>query len=431
MTLTRRLNQLDAKQPSAWCETGANARHTLHGLLRYPAMMVPRMQGDILDAILKSVKAPCHVVDPFVGSGTVMTEAVIRGLDFTGVDINPLATLVCDAKVAVDEGANVEAAAQAVMLACRFDTARTVEVDFPNIEKWFDEPIAQRLSVIRRAIVALPDRDARKVMWTVLAETIREGSNSRTSTYKLHLRASDDRVDGEQVWTLFEENLRSMLDRVAAYRRLTAKRPKEQPNVRIICDDSRLAALSPVGDDHVVLITSPPYGDNQTTIPYGQFSYLAMQWIPREDLHPTAAAMVSNTHFLDTASLGGSLRKVADKAEKVAEVSPAFARMIEAGGSGKAWGLRKVSVFMADLLDAFRHVRASCPGPAHWVLTTGNRRASGMQVPLDAICREMVQSLGGRPVTALRRNLHGKRMPLRNNMGELMTTETTLVVEFT
>jgi hypothetical protein len=180
----------------------------------------------------------------------------------------------------------------------------------------------------------------------------------------------------------------------------------------------------------MVLLTSPPYGDNQTTIPYGQFSYLAMQWIPSEDLHPTAAAMVSNTHFLDTASLGGSLRKVAGKAEKVAEVSPAFARMIETAGAEKAHGLRKVSVFMADLLDAFRHVRTSCPGTAHWVLTTGNRRANGVQVPLDTICREMIQSLDGRPVTALRRKLHGKRMPFRNNMGEMMTTETTLVAEF-
>lgn len=388
------------------------------------------MQGDILDAILKGTKSPCHVIDPFVGSGTVMTEALIRGLDFTGIDINPLAVLVCEAKVAVDGGANVEAAAQLVMRACRFDVGSGIDVEFPNIGKWFDEPTASRLSVIRRSIMAVPDAAARKVMWTVFAETIREGSNSRTSTYKLHLRAPDDQVDADRVWTMFDENLRSTLDRVESYRRVTARRPDTKPNVRILCEDARSATIDRGGEQHVVVVTSPPYGDNQTTIPYGQFSYLAMRWIPVEDLHPTAVAMMSNTHFLDTASLGGSLRRIAGKSEKVAEVSSTFRRLIEAAGPEKARGLRKVSVFMADLLDAFRNVRASSPGKAHWVLTTGNRRANGVQVPLDAICREMVQSMGGRPVTALKRKLTGKRMPLRNNMGDLMTTETTLVAEF-
>jgi hypothetical protein len=221
--------------------------------------------------------------------------------------------------------------------------------------------------MIRRAIMSVPDGPTRKVLWTVLAETIRAGSNSRTNTYKLHLRRPGDRIDGEQVWTLFEDNLRSVLDRVAAYRRLTTKRPSGSPNVRIFCDDSRSAAFAPANEEHVILVTSPPYGDNQTTIPYGQFSYLAMRWIPAEDLHPAAAVMVSNTHYMDTASLGGSLRKVAGKAEAVAAVSPAFARMIETAGPEKARGLRKVSVFMADLLDAFLHMRASCPGTAHWV----------------------------------------------------------------
>jgi hypothetical protein len=39
---------------------------------------------------------------------------------------------------------------------------------------------------------------ARKVMWTVFAETVRLCSNSRTSTYKLHIRKSEDRAAAER-----------------------------------------------------------------------------------------------------------------------------------------------------------------------------------------------------------------------------------------
>ena len=95
-TLRHRLLALEAEPPKAWRVTGAYARPNLHGLLRYPAMMVPCMQGDIIDVILDHKPGPCRVLDPFVGSGTVMTEALIRDLNFTGVDINPLAALVCE-----------------------------------------------------------------------------------------------------------------------------------------------------------------------------------------------------------------------------------------------------------------------------------------------------------------------------------------------
>lgn len=66
--LRRRLLALESSPPRAWRETGAHSRPNLHGLLRYPAMMVPCMQGDIIDAILAHRPGHCRVLDPFVGS---------------------------------------------------------------------------------------------------------------------------------------------------------------------------------------------------------------------------------------------------------------------------------------------------------------------------------------------------------------------------
>jgi hypothetical protein len=147
------------------------ARPSLHGLMRYPAMMVPKMQGDIIDVVLQSTGAACRVLDPFVGSGTTMTEAAIRGLDFTGVDINPLAALVCEAKAAVDAGADVQAAAEIVIHYLRTDIQESVDVEFANRSKWFSDESAMYLSRLRRGIELVPDKAARKVLWTAFAET--------------------------------------------------------------------------------------------------------------------------------------------------------------------------------------------------------------------------------------------------------------------
>lgn len=395
-------------------------------------MMVPRMQGDIIDALLPAVGPDRYVLDPFVGSGTVMTEALLRRIEFTGVDINPLAVLVCEAKAAVDRGTDVDGAAQTVISALRSDIRETIDVEFPNRAKWFDDATAGYFSRLRRAIGRAADQGARKVLWTVFAETVRLCSNSRTSTYKLHLRPAGDPMDAGRVATTFASNLRQTLHRVQEYRALTGDGGVGRPAVSIICGDVRDTQITRVAEGHQILVTSPPYGDNQTTIPYGQFSYLALRWIPEADL-PAGCwpGLLSNTHAIDTSSLGGTRRGADAKAVAMRGLSASFDGFAaEAAGQGKGQAIRRVASFMKDFHDALRHVRSTTPGSAHWVLTTGNRTAAGMRVPFDRICRDIVCSLGGKPVAALHRRLPNKRMPTRNSMGMMITTETTLVAEF-
>lgn len=425
------LSQLETSPPPRWRLTGPSVRPNLHGLIRYPAMMVPRMQGDIIDAVVGNIGRPCKVLDPFVGSGTVMTEALTRDLDFVGVDINPLAALVCEAKAAVDGGIDVEEAAAIVLSSLRSDVEDTIEVDFPNRSKWFSDESALSFSRIRRAILKVADVGARKLMWTVLAETVRLCSNSRTSTYKLHIRPPEERVDARKVIETFEAGIKQALVRVADYRATVAPRLRK-PSVKILCADVRRAPLCWDTPEHQILVTSPPYGDNQTTIPYGQFSYLALQWIPRADLPCIEGFdLVNNSNSIDAASLGGRLKGAREKEETLRGLSPHFDRFVkQAEVDGKSVATRKVSGFVADFAEAVRHIRNSTPVNAHWIITTGNRTAAGLTVPFDMICKDILLGLGGKSVVALRRDLPNKRMPNRNSQGAMITTETTNVIEF-
>ncbi len=431
-SLRQRLLELERRPPVSWSETGIHSRPNLHGLLRYPAMMVPRMQGDIIDAILSSTKRESRVLDPFVGSGTVMTEALVRGLNFTGIDINPLAALVCEAKAAIDGGVDVEGAAQTLLDSLRTDVREEIDVDFPGRTKWFDDASARKFSLLRRSILSVADIEARKVMWTVFAETVRQCSNSRTSTYKLHIRKPNDRVAADKVIAAFESNLRQALLRVRDYRAMLSARNTVRPLVKILCEDARHANLDWPAAEHQVLVTSPPYGDNQTTIPYGQFSYLTMRWMPVADLPGASAGrLMTNTNSLDSASLGGTVRHAEKKESAVRAISPHFDKfMLNAEGLGTQRAVRKVSSFVGDFYDALSHLRNSSRSTAHWVLTTGNRTAAGMTVPFDAICKDIVTHLGGKPIADLRRQLPNKRMPSRNSQGVMITAETTTVVEF-
>ena len=385
-----------------------------------------------MDTIFAEVGRQCDVVDPFVGSGTILTEALVRGADFTGVDINPLAVLICQAKAAIDEGADVEGACSMVVRLLRNDFDDTVAVDFLHRDKWFDQPSLVFLSRLRRAISRVQAEGARKVMWTIMAETVRTCSNSRTSTYKLHVRPPEDREAGSRIQAVFERNVLDALRRISEYRQLVSKSQRQsRPASKIVFGDARKVDAIHNSGKHGILVTSPPYGDNHTTIPYGQFSYLALQWIAAGDLPDGCGHLLSTTHTIDTSSLGGSKKAACSKADDMRGLSPYFdAFMSESVRVGKESCAKMVGSFMMDFREALAHFRSVWDGDAHWVVTTGNRRTGGMSVPLDGISADIVRSLGGKHVATLHRPLPRKRMPTRNCLGSTITSETTLVAEF-
>lgn len=92
-TLINKIKTYSLTDDTYWSFKGRSTRQHFHALIQYPAMMVPEMQGELIDAIQSVDQNVNTVFDPFVGSGTTLGESMIRGLDFVGHDINPLAIL--------------------------------------------------------------------------------------------------------------------------------------------------------------------------------------------------------------------------------------------------------------------------------------------------------------------------------------------------
>ena len=64
----------------------------------YPAKMVSDMQGEIISKIMKEIQIK-SIFDPFMGSGTILTEALFLGIEeIFGNDINPLSYLIVKVK---------------------------------------------------------------------------------------------------------------------------------------------------------------------------------------------------------------------------------------------------------------------------------------------------------------------------------------------
>lgn len=177
-------------------------------------MMVPQMQGELIDAIRSEDRDIKTVFDPFVGSGTTLGESMMRGLDFVGHDINPLAILACEVKSGPLFTQKLEEKATNLFFHIENNTNDTVAVNFPGIDKWFTLNVQLELSAIYLAIKSEPSKWARKIFWLALSNTVRATCNSRSSTYKLHIKSEEqiDKVGSPK--EIFKKNILKSIENI-------------------------------------------------------------------------------------------------------------------------------------------------------------------------------------------------------------------------
>jgi hypothetical protein len=213
--------------------------------------------------------------------------------------------------------------------------------------------------------------------------------------------------------------------------RSVSKSANHQQRVKISLADARQFSIPDRDSGFDLLMSSPPYGDNRTTIPYGQFSYLPTQWIPMENFVPELKDhMVKSTHALDTASLGGSNKGALKKAAEISDISTAFAKFEkQLKAQDNVDGIKRAGAFTYDFLEAIRAVDRCANSDAHYVWVLGNRCISGREFPFSEITRELMESCGASHIRTFDRNIPRKRMPLKNSIGELMASETILVMK--
>lgn len=429
--LVEALKHHTARPFADWSYSGDAGRRAAHGLIQYPAMMVPSMQRDILRALISVSPKAETVLDPFVGSATALTETLATGKSFVGYDINPLAVLIARVKAKPIHAELYAAAEQEVLSHLARDKRLDYEVHFPNQEKWFRRSNSIGLSRIRRAVERLTNLHCRRFMWVALAETIRRCSNSRTSTYKLHVRDQKElpRLDGAALAifrTVMAENVKRMRAEKARLKDLgVLSHGKMSSDVVVeLGDICQLPTTKTITGVDIVL-TSPPYGDNRTTVPYGQFSYLALRWIPHEDIDPAVnGEWLRTTHSLDSASLGGGYNKPTEKAiAQLSEHSAAFRRMYTRLRSIDPDAARRWATYCRDLDSSVTNICAAVRSGGYLVWTIGQRRIRSLNAPLVKVLSELHIANDIDPVFHLRRKIPTKRMPSHNAIGSLMQSE--------
>lgn len=433
--LRMRLKALSEVDGDFWAFRGNSKRGHAHAFFQYPAMMVPQMQRELIRAVAEVKPGLSSAFDPYVGSGTTLTESMLQGLRFTGWDINPLAALLCTAKAGPFYPAALKDKFGEVMGRVSADTSTAIDTRLANVIKWFRPQVSVQLSRIRRAIRGDASRWARCFFWIALANAVRLSSNSRTSTFKLHIRPKEElRSRRPSPVELFKEaaernigHLHTQCDLLKERGLLEKGRYCQGIEIRLR-DATKTVPKESVASGHDLLLSSPPYGDNKSTVPYGQYSYLPLNWIDGEDIIDNwDDSWLQSTHEIDTRSLGGVLGRGDDRTDDLRSLSPAFCKVEKALRTSPRDRLKRVVTFCRDLNRSLGPVLGELREGAYLIWTVGNRHVGRARIPLDAILSDFLTARGCRLVAEITRPILLKRMAVKNSISDTMRTESVLV----
>lgn len=369
-------------------------REHVHSMIKYPAVMVPNMQGEIFDLVLKHDSNIHNVLDPFMGSGTILVEGLVRRLDVIGIDINPLSYLTVLSKMQkYAKRALIEKMDQLLQRIDQLHGQSIEDYYFDGISKWYVPSVVQDLSKIRLCILREPDLKYRRLFWVTFAEIAKQADNARTSTFKLHIKLEETiRNTYYNCLRSFREKLISNVNAVLEFKCL-----RQCEKERLYCGDSRaiLRDRRRFAENSVdLVITSPPYGDNTTTITYGQYSVLPLRWIPLGDIHEAISSeTIASLSKIDRDSLGGvnyPLETLTQSGILNAsrELSHFFNLLLSEKMIKKA---RKVASFIFDFSEVIKNLLPIIKPGKLLVFTVGNRHVHKMELPLHLILKELAE----------------------------------------
>ena len=193
--------------------------------------------------------------------------------------------------------------------------------------------------------------------------------------------------------------------------------------------DTRDLATSWSGKTFDLIMTSPPYGDNMTTVTYGQHSYLPLHWIDFQDIdHAADPTTLRTTQEIDRRSLGGWVHDRSWAEEEVLDRSPSLRRCADNLPDTPPDGRSRLLRFYSDFAASLASIAALSKPNAYMVWTVGNRNIGGQQVPTDRILRELLADQSCTVLKTLTRKIHHKRMPDRNASSATMREEKILLV---
>lgn len=455
------LNELNKFPIDYWDFKNIDTSELVHGIHNYPAMMIYPISRTLLQ-VMNSIKKVDSLFDPFTGSGTVLVEGINANINnIYGNDLNPLARLISKVKTTLinkddlikeknsfDSRLSIEYSkynnciekidlymieekklsltskegwgSNAPEYLLEYYKINNIEKDIPNFNNlgfWFKPKVILELQIIKEEIKKIRNENIRNIFLVAFSETIRIVSNRRNGEFKMY-RMQPEKVEKfkPNVKLEFEKILNRNIQKHISF---SEQNKQYTGNIYIYNDNAK--DLPNIPNNSIdLIITSPPYGDSKTTVAYGEFSRLSLQWLELYGIDENTIKSIDRNlmggnkkvlknEYLNSNTFNSSYEKIYKIDEKRAKDVYAF-----------YYDLEKIIETLSKKMKK--------NGYQFWVV--GNRTVKLENLKTDIIIREMSKKYGITYLCTIDRNILNKVMPSKNSpTNETGETVSTMVNE--
>lgn len=253
-----------------WCFKNVRSiEQWTHGYHRYPAKFLP----NLVKKLIEEYTQPTDIVaDFFAGCGTTLVEAKVHGRESIGVDINPVAELITNAKIHPIDPKILETKFQTLIK--NFDRFKSIEYSKMKVHKridyWFSPQNKYKISFLYEKILLVRDKRTREFFLVSLSHILKNCSKWLQSSTKPQIDPNKKSADP---FIAFISHTKQMITRNKQFYDKLSLDNFLNTNCKIRLEDARQTTLD--SESIGAIITSPPY---VTSYEYADIHQLTAYW---------------------------------------------------------------------------------------------------------------------------------------------------------
>lgn len=371
----------------------------IHKLHDYPAMLVP----NLVEKIIKEYAEKNDVIfDPFGGSGTVAVCGNRLGHNAISNDINPLARFITKVKTTkldlLKFTRKFDAVTELLNNTENFSDAEEFLPQGIFFKNWYSKKVLLKLSCIREIINKFYDTDVKDFFMLCFLQTARKCSLQRQGEFKMYKISPEKRKnynpDAVKIFLkILEINFEIMKKDILEKENAINKNCSTKI-INFRTDEGFPRKYNNAVD---LVITSPPYGDSGTTVAYEQFSRFANEWLGIEGAKKLHSKMLGGRTIREEIAFG-----IPELDSTISQISSMKRRC-------------EVASFYLDYRKSISNISKILKRNGKLCFVVANRTVSGIILPTDLATIKMFEENGFELIDKFERNIHRKRMPLKNS----------------
>ena len=373
-------------------KTQKDTNYVTHGIYTYPAKFIPQLASRL---ICEYSNEGDSVLDPMMGSGTVIVESLLRNRIAFGSDINEIAYLITKVKARVQNTQTLEKQMLRLQHECFnvggfFENAEKNKIIPENerIDYWFKSEQKEQLGILLFYISQVDEPDIRDFFLVCFAQILKSTSIWLQKSVK---PTRDMKKQILEPFDLFFKHAQKMIKKNEEYSKLLSEKIRNNLDkfINIKLCDSRNLTLEDESID--LIITSPPY---VTSYEYADLHQLPLLWF----------GVLKNLPEFRKKFIGSSFRE----RQEIKLQSYIAEDIVSKLKNKKAI---EVKNYYADMLETFYEMYRVLGYRGKACIVIGNTKLEGVDILNAEVFLEQMKAIGFVKHKIIHREIPSKMLP--------------------